>query len=91
MKKKIASLSIIISIVLAVVSIKLLPDIIVIQIGLNGTASRTAPKLIGVMIPLIITFAGSIMLLNETSSHKKSTIFILLGYLINALTLFFNL
>ncbi|NCC68416.1 MAG: DUF1648 domain-containing protein, partial [Clostridia bacterium] len=53
MKKQniIAIVGIVVSAALAVASYILLPDVVTVQLGVDGSASNTMPKLFAVLIP----------------------------------------
>ena len=61
MKKYAAWILIAAAAALAVVSYVLLPAQVAVQFSVDGTVN-TAPKLLGVLIPLVITVLGAIQL-----------------------------
>ena len=70
MKKKINIGLIAVAVVLSVVSWFLLPDTVVVQIGVDGQASNTMPKVFAVIVPLVISVIGSAMNLNDDTRQN---------------------
>lgn len=76
---------------LSVAAYILLPETLVVQIGLNGKASNTLPKLIGLLIPFGIGMVGSISYLHgNPDNQKKGLLFALLGIAFFILTFIMN-
>lgn len=77
--------------VLAVVSAFLLPEVVAVQVGLDGQVSNTMPKAFAIFIPLGVSAAGSLM--NLTGKRKNSSqgyLLSVVGIAILALSLIFN-
>lgn len=72
---------------LAIVSWFFLPDVVAVQVGLDGQVTNTMPKLFAIMIPLIISIAGSVTM---TKENKKGMVLSLIGILILIVSLIFN-
>lgn len=90
-RKLIALILFLIIIGLAVAAYTLLPDKLVVQIGLNGEASNTLPKLIGLLIPFGLGIVGTISYLHGNPDYqKKGLLFALLGIAFFILTFFIN-
>lgn len=53
-----------------------LPDVVAVQIGLDGQVSNTMPKALAVAVPMGISIAGSVMNLTG-GDEKKSKGFLL--------------
>lgn len=93
MKKKVVStLFVILSIVLSVVSWLLLPETVVVQVGIDGQVTNTMPKILAVIIPLGVTVVGAVMNLTGTEEiNKKAYTLSVVGVAVTILTLIFNL
>ena len=60
-KKKIIAIAILaVSVILAVVGFLILPDTLIIQLSIDGTAGNTAPKVLGLLLPVALSGFGSI-------------------------------
>ena len=62
---------IIIAIGLGICSWFLLPDVVTVQVGMDGQVTNTMPKLLAILIPLGISAAGSVI--NLTDKKEKET------------------
>ena len=93
MRKKIVSMIlIVIAIGLGVCSWFLLPEVVAVQVGMNGQATNTMPKLMAIVFPLGISAAGSIVnLANKEENSVKGFAVAFIGIAAMILTLFFNL
>ena len=60
----------IIAIGLGICSWILLPEVVTVQVGMNGQATNTMPKLLAIIVPLGISAAGSVM--NMTDKKENS-------------------
>lgn len=91
-KRKITGLVMLLfSAVIFGVLFKVLPDNIVIQIGINGQASNTQPKLTGLLVPFLISSAGALMYGFAGKDKKtKSLILFFAGIAAFILTFVFN-
>lgn len=93
MKKKWFTISLlIIAIGLGICSWFLLPEVVSVQVGMNGQETNTMPKLLAILIPLVVTAAGSIINLASKEQNKvKGFVLALVGIVVMLLTLFFNM
>ena len=93
MKKNLINIILlIIAIGLGICSWFLLPEVVAVQVGMNGQATNTMPKLLAIVIPLGISVAGSIVnLANKEENSVKGFVLALVGIAAMILTLFFNM
>lgn len=76
---------------LAVFSWFLLPDVVAVQIGLDGQVSNTMPKALAVAVPLGISVVGSVMnLTSRDEKNSKGFLLSLVGLALMALSLLVN-
>lgn len=81
----------IIAIGLGICSWFLLPEVVAVQVGMNGQATNTMPKLLAILIPLGISAAGSVInLTDKEENNVKGFVLALVGIAAMILTLFFN-
>ena len=90
MKKLVYFIPVIVSVILGVISWCLLPDVVAVQIGLDGQVSNTMPKIFAIIIPVAITIVGSIISVKDDQSKSKGIILSLIGLVVMVLTLVFN-
>ena len=93
MKKNLANIFlIIIAIGLGICSWFLLPDVVTVQVGMDGQVTNTMPKLLAILIPpLGISAAGSFINLTDKKENSfKGFVLALVGIAAMLLTLFFN-
>ena len=92
MKKKLISAFLLLAAIgLGICSWFLLPEATAVQVGLNGQATNTMPKLLAILIPAGISVAGSVMnLTNTKENNKKSILIAIVGIAAMILTLLFN-
>ncbi len=90
MKKLVYFIPVIVSVILGVISWCLLPDVVAVQIGLDGQVSNTMPKIFAIIIPVAITIVGSIISVKDDQSKSKGIILSLIGLAVMVLTLVFN-
>ncbi len=91
MKKKINIGLIAVAVVLSVVSWFLLPDTVVVQIGVDGQASNTMPKVFAVIVPLVISVIGSAMNLNDdTRQNYRGYVLSIVGIAVMVFSLIVN-
>ena len=90
MKKKIIPIVLIfIATVLAVVGYILLPDVVAIQIGLDGQVSNSMPKLFAVVLPLLLSAITAFMYYKtEKGGHIAASV---VGIFVLVFELIFNL
>lgn len=93
MKKNLINIILlIIAIGLGICSWFLLPEVVAVQVGMNGQATNTMPKLLAIVIPLGISVAGSIVnLANKEENSVKGFAVAFIGIAAMILTLFFNM
>jgi hypothetical protein len=69
----------------------LLPQDVVVQVGLNGQATRTMPKLLAIGIPFAIAVVGAVMNIWEKNQIKpKGFLISVIGIAAMVLSLLFN-
>ena len=92
MKTKVISIILIVAAIgLGVVSWFLLPDVVAVQIGLDGQVSNTMPKALAVAVPMGISIAGSVMNLTGGDEKKsKGFLLSLVGLALMAVCLLVN-
>ena len=92
MKKKLISAFLLLAAIgLGICSWFLLPKATAVQVGLNGQATNTMPKLLAILIPAGISVAGSVMnLTNTKENNKKGILIAIVGIAAMILTLLFN-
>lgn len=92
MKKNLISVILLLAAIgLGICSWFLLPESTAVQVGLNGQATNTMPKLFAILIPAGISVAGSVMnLTNTKENNKKSILIAIVGIAAMILTLLFN-
>lgn len=74
-----------------IAGLMLLPDVLVVQISLNGTASNTMPKALGLLLPVILTAGGAIAYnFDGEGGRRKSMLISLIGAAVFILTFAFN-
>ena len=92
MKKNLISIVIMmIAIGLGICAWFLLPEVVAVQVGMDGQVTNTMPKLLAILIPLVISAAGVVMnLTNKKENSMKGFVLSLVGIAVMLLTLFFN-
>ena len=94
MKKYVAWLLMAVAAALAVVNFVLLPAQVAVQFSADGTVN-TAPKLLGVLIPLAITLLGAIQLMasanGEQPGKTRGWLLAVIGYALAVAELIVNL
>ena len=92
MKKKwISILFVAVAIGLGVISWLLLPDVVAVQVGIDGKISNTLPKVLAVAIPFGVSVVGSVMnLTGKEETNKKGYILSVAGIAIMVLSLLVN-
>lgn len=82
----------IIAIGLGICSWILLPEVVTVQVGMNGQATNTMPKLLAIIVPLGISAAGSVINMTDKKENSmKGFVLALVGIAAMILTLFFNM
>lgn len=92
MKKNLVNIIlVIIALGLGVISWLLLPDVVAVQVGIDGQITNTMPKALAVAIPLVVSVVGSIMnLTDKEEKNKKGYVLSVVGIVIMVLSLLFN-
>ena len=92
MKKKwISILLVAAAIGLGVISWLLLPDVVAVQVGIDGKITNTLPKVLAVAIPFGVSVVGSVMnLISKEETNKKGYILSVAGIAIMVLSLLVN-
>ena len=92
MKKNwISIILIIIAIGLGICAWFLLPEVVAVQVGMNGQVTNTMPKLLAILIPLVISAAGAVMnLTSKDENSMKGFILVFVGIAVMLLTMLFN-
>ena len=68
-----------------------LPDVVAVQVGLDGQVSNTMPKVLAVAVPMGISIAGSVMNLTGGDEKKsKGFLLSLVGLALMAVCLLVN-
>lgn len=68
-----------------------LPDVVAVQIGLDGQVSNTMPKALAVAVPMGISIAGSVMnMTNRDGKDSKGFLLSLVGLALMAVSLLVN-
>lgn len=80
---------ILLSVILAVVSWFVLPDMVAVQINMQGNAGNTVPKLIGILIPLFFSVVFSV--LYYKNGDLRHLLISVLGIVIGIVFIFFNI
>ena len=89
--KVISSILIVAAIGLGVISWFLLPDVVAVQIGLDGQVSNTMPKALAVAVPMGISIVGSVMnLISRDGKNSRGFLLSLLGLTLMAVSLLVN-
>ena len=91
MKKNLISIIfVLVAIGLGVISWLLLPDVVAVQVGVDGKITNTMPKVLAVAIPLGVSVVGSAMNLTGKEENKKGYVLSVVGIAIMVLSLLFN-
>ena len=92
MKTKCISIVLIASAIgLGIFSWFVLPDVVAVQIGLDGQVSNTMPKALAVAVPLGISIVGSVMnLTSRDEKNSKGFLLSLVGLVLMAVCLLVN-
>lgn len=80
----------VLGLVLAAISMMVLPDTVGVQIGLDGNISNTMPKFLAVLIPFGLTLAGSFMSYKGEENTSKGFIISVVGIAVMVITLIVN-
>lgn len=90
MNKKIICISLIsAAVLLFIISFILLPDVVAMQIQLNGQLGNYMPKYIALVIPLIIELIGTLAYYKE--NNNKYLVIAIVGIIMAVITLVMNI
>ncbi len=90
MKKSFYLCFIIAAVVLAVVGWMILPDMVVVQFGMNGTPSNTMPKLGALAAGVAITVVGCLFGMKKEEQSYAEIILSIVGIFILGFTILVN-
>ena len=85
-RKTISIILIAIGIILAAVGYVILPEVVAVQVGFDGSVTNTMPKLLAIGLPTIV---GSVINVKEDDNHK-GLILAIAGIVVMVITLLFN-
>ena len=71
----IAVIMAILALALAVISLFLLPDTVIVQIGADGQPSNTMPRELATLLFTLISLAGTVLTLKERSVRGRKASF----------------
>lgn len=71
----------IITIAVGIIGWFVLPDVVAVQIGFDGNASNTLPKLAAILVPVALSVAAFIMNL-KSDEKSKGTVFLIIGLVV---------
>ena len=71
----IAVIMAILALALAVISLFLLPDTVIVQIGADGQPSNTMPKELATLLFTLISLSGTVLTLKERSVRGRKASF----------------
>lgn len=92
MKKNWISILLLVAAVgLGILSWFLLPDVVAVQVGIDGQVTNTMPKALAVAVPFGLSVVGSGMnLTGKEENKKKGYILSVVGIAVMVLSLLFN-
>lgn len=91
-KKIISIVLVVVAVILGVVSFVLLPEVVTVQVGLDGRPTNTMPKVLAVLVPFAVTVAGAVInYLNKDEKNYKGLILSVVGVIVTAISLIVNL
>ncbi|MDD5791226.1 MAG: DUF1648 domain-containing protein [Erysipelotrichaceae bacterium] len=88
-RKTISIILIAIGIILAAVGYVILPEVVAVQVGFDGSVANTMPKLLAIGLPLLITIVGSVINVKE-DDNRKGLVLAIAGIVVMVITLLFN-
>lgn len=93
MNRKLLCIAIIIlSIVIAVIGFIVLPDIVVVQLRMDGHTTNSMPKAIAVLIPWALTAGGALWQLFMKGEEKSKALSVsVIGIVVSIVTIIMNL
>lgn len=91
MKKAFGMITLAVAVILGILCWMKLPDTVICQIGFNGKASNSMPKIFAVVVPSIVSLLGSgLIIIGDEDSRSKGMAIALIGIGIMIVTLFVN-
>jgi hypothetical protein len=84
----IAGVILLVAVALFVLGMIILPDVIVMQVQTDGSAGTTLPKLVGLLIPLVLSAVFAVFYYRN--GQGKNLLVALIGLAAFGLTFFFN-
>lgn len=88
-RKTISIILIAIGIILGAVGYAILPEVVAVQVGFDGSVTNTMPKLLAIGLPLLITIVGSVINIKE-DDNRKGLVLAIAGIVVMVITLLFN-
>ena len=88
-RKTISIILIVIGIILGAVGYVILPEVVAVQVGFDGSVANTMPKLLAIGLPLLITIVGSVINVKE-DDNRKGLVLAIAGIVVMVITLLFN-
>lgn len=88
-RKTISIILIAIGIILGAVGYAILPEVVAVQVGFDGSVTNTMPKLLAIGLPLLITIIGSVINVKE-DDNRKGLVLSIAGIVVMVITLLFN-
>lgn len=82
---------IIFALALSAVAFFMLPDVVVVQVKVDGTPSNTMPRAAAVLIPFAMSLGGAIWFAADSREKFKSIFLYVIGCVVTIITLFFNM
>lgn len=89
-KMMIGALIIAISAVIAVAGYLVLPEVMIVQIGIDGKASNTLPKIPALLLPFAISTISALLYMKEATSRPKNLVLALIGLAIAVFAFIMN-
>ncbi len=88
-KEKVIGLVIVaVSVILAVVGFIVLPETLIVQIGLDGQASNTLPKIPALLIPLALSTVFSVLYMKDNAEKKSRNLIVAVIGVVVAIVMF---
>jgi len=89
-KKIICTVCVFAALALAIAGYFVLPETVVVQVGLSGQPTSTMPKLFAVIAPLLISIAGAVVSFLKPNEENRALILSVLGVIVYGLMFIFN-
>ena len=93
MNKKLLCIAIIIiSVIIAAIGFVVLPDVVVVQLRMDGHTTNSMPKAIAVLIPWALTAGGALWQLFMKGEEKSKALSVsVIGFVVSIVTIITNL